>query len=231
MYYTAFTIGLFGSLHCIGMCGPIALVMPLHQNSQWQLIQNSLLYNFGRAITYGILGLLLGIIGEGILFAGLQKYLSIGTGISILLIVFFSINLEKKIITLPYLDQLYLWLKSNLGRPLKGESKGSIFLTGLMNGLLPCGLVYLALASAISLGDLWSSSLFMFLFGLGTLPLMLLFILFGNQVHFKYRIVLQKLYPAFLILLAFWFIYRGIHFYLPPNFQLSTSLEFLPLCH
>ena len=231
MYYTAFTIGLFGSLHCIGMCGPIALAMPLHQRNQWHLVSNSLLYNFGRAITYGALGLMIGIIGEGIVIAGLQKWLSITTGIGILLVVFFSINLEKKVIVLPYLNRLYFWLKSNLGQLLKKRSKVSIFFTGLLNGLLPCGLVYLALASAISIGDLWSSALFMFAFGLGTMPLMLLFIYFGKKAHHKYRTIFQKMYPVFMTLLAFWFIYRGIHFYLPPNFQLSASLEFLPLCH
>ncbi len=231
MFWTAFTIGLFGSLHCIGMCGPIALAMPLQQKNQWQLVQNSVLYNLGRAITYSLLGLLIGLLGEGIVFVGLQKWLSILTGIAILIAVLFSVNLERNIVALPYFNRLFFWLKSNLGKLLKRPSKTSILSTGLLNGLLPCGLVYLALASAISLGHFWSSGLFMFTFGLGTMPLMLLFILFGKNAHFKYRFALQKLYPAFLILLSFWFIYRGIHFYLPPGFQLSASLEFMPLCY
>jgi len=223
--------GFFGSLHCIGMCGPIALAMPLQQKSQWQLVQNSLLYNIGRAITYSLLGLLVGLLGEGIVFVGLQKWLSILTGIFILIAVLFSVNVERKIISLPVLHQLFFWLKSTLGKVLKKASKTSILATGLLNGILPCGLVYLALASAISLGNFWESGWFMFAFGIGTMPLMLLFILVGNNAHFKYRLVLQKLYPPFLVLLAFWFIYRGIHFYLPPDFQLSASLEFMPMCH
>ncbi len=231
MFWTAFTIGLFGSLHCIGMCGPIALAMPLQQNSQWQLVQNSVLYNLGRAITYSLLGLIIGLFGEGIVFAGLQKWLSILTGIAILIAVLFSVNLERNIVALPYFNRLFFWLKASLGKILKRPSKISTLSTGLLNGLLPCGLVYLALASAISLGDFWSSGFFMFTFGVGTMPLMLLFILFGKNAHFKYKFALQKLYPAFLVLLAFWFIYRGVHFYLPPNFQLSASLEFMPLCH
>ncbi len=213
------------------MCGPIALAMPLEQNDQWQLVKNSVLYNLGRAVTYSLLGLLIGLLGEGIVFIGLQKWLSILTGIAILIAVLFSVNLERNIVALPYFNRLFFWLKSNLGKVLRRSSKTSILSTGLLNGLLPCGLVYLALASAISLGDFWSSGLFMFAFGLGTMPLMLLFILFGHNAHFKYRFALQKLYPAFLVVLAFWFIYRGVHFYLPPDFQLSASLEFMPLCH
>ena len=89
MLYTAFTLGLFGSLHCIGMCGPIALSLPMHQNGRWQLVKRGLIYNLGRTVTYSILGLLIGLIGEGIVFAGLQKWLSIITGIFILIVVFF----------------------------------------------------------------------------------------------------------------------------------------------
>lgn len=231
MFWTAFTIGLFGSLHCIGMCGPIALAIPMQQKSRWQLAQNNVLYNLGRAITYSLLGLIIGIIGEGIVFVGLQKWLSILTGVFILIAVLFAVNLEQKIVTLPYFNQLFFWLKSNLGKVLKRPSRVSIFSTGLLNGLLPCGLVYLALASAISLGDIGKSGLFMFAFGLGTMPLMFLFIFAGNSTHLKYRITLQKIYPIFLVVLAFWFIYRGVHFYLPPDFQLSASLEFMPMCH
>lgn len=231
MFWTAFTIGLFGSLHCIGMCGPIALAIPLRQKSQWQLVQNSIIYNLGKALTYSLLGLLIGVLGEGIVFVGLQKWLSILTGMAILTAVLFSVNLERNIVALPYFNRLFFWLKSSLGKVIKRSSRTSILSTGMLNGLLPCGLVYLALASAISLGDFWSSGVFMFTFGLGTMPLMLLFILFGKNANAKYRVALQKLYPSFLVLLAFWFIYRGIHFYLPPDFQLSASLEFMPLCH
>ena len=164
MFYTAFTIGLFGTLHCIGMCGPIALAIPMQKNSRWQLVQNSLLYNLGKALTYMILGLFVGLLGEGFVFVGLQKWLSILTGVFILTAVLFSLNLERKLIALPYFNQFFFQLKSSLGKLLKKTSKLSIFSTGLLNGLLPCGLVYLALASAISLGDVWSSGLFMLTF-------------------------------------------------------------------
>jgi sulfite exporter TauE/SafE len=231
MFWTAFTIGLFGSLHCIGMCGPIALAMPLQGKSRWQLMTNSLLYNLGRVVTYTIFGVFIGIIGEGIVFAGLQKILSILTGVSILLVLIFSINIEKKVNAFPIFQSLYFKLKIKLSQILKKGSNWTTLSVGLLNGLLPCGLVYLAMAGALSAGALWQSSLYMFSFGLGTIPLMLAFILIGNTAHQKYRIRLQKLYPAFLVVLAAWFIFRGVAFYLPPDFKLSAALEYLPLCH
>jgi len=231
MYWTAFTIGLFGSLHCIGMCGPIALAMPLQKNSRFYLLTNSFLYNFGRAITYGLLGIFIGIIGEGIIFAGLQKILSIVTGVMLLSMVFFSVNIERKIVSFPFFNQFYLLVKNLLGKHLQKNSLGTILTIGLLNGLLPCGLVYLALIGSLSAGSVWASSVYMFMFGLGTMPLMLLFLLIGNGTHQKYRLRLRRLYPTFLTLLAIWFIYRGFNFYLPPDFKLSAALQYIPMCH
>jgi len=175
IFWTAFTIGLFGSLHCIGMCGPIALAMPLQKDSRFHLLTNSLLYNFGRAITYGFLGIFIGIIGEGIVFAGLQRVLSILTGVMLLGMVFFSINLESKIVSFPFFNQFYLRVKSLLGKSLRKNTKGTVLTIGLLNGLLPCGLVYLAMVGALSADSILGSSFYMFCFGLGTMPLMLFF--------------------------------------------------------
>ncbi len=231
IFWTAFTIGLFGSLHCIGMCGPIALAMPLQQKSRFSLLTNSLLYNFGRAITYGFLGIFIGIIGEGIVFAGLQRVLSILTGVMLLAMVFFSVNLESKIVSLPFFNQFYLHVKNLLGKYLRKNTKETVLVIGLVNGLLPCGLVYLAMVGALSAESIVASSFYMFSFGLGTIPLMLFFLLVGKGTHQKYHFQLRRLYPAFLTLLAFWFIYRGAHFYLPPNFKLSAALQYIPMCH
>ncbi|MFK7979794.1 MAG: sulfite exporter TauE/SafE family protein [Saprospiraceae bacterium] len=231
IFWTAFTIGLFGSLHCIGMCGPIALAMPLQKKSRFSLLTNSLLYNFGRAITYSFLGVFIGIIGEGIVFAGLQKVLSILTGVMLLGMVFFSVNLESKIISFPFFNQFYLRVKNLLGHYLRKNTKETVLAIGLLNGLLPCGLVYLAMVGALSAESILGSSLYMFSFGLGTMPLMLLFLLLGNGTHQKYRLQLRRLYPTFLTLLALWFIYRGANFYLPPDFKLSAALQYIPMCH
>ena len=231
MFWTAFTIGLFGSLHCIGMCGPIALAIPMKKKSRFFLITNSLLYNLGRAITYGLLGFFIGIIGEGIVFAGLQKILSILTGVILLMVVGYSINLEHKIVSLPFFNQFFVQLKTQLARLLPKSQSWSALAIGMLNGLLPCGLVYLALIGALTAGSIGASSLYMFVFGIGTIPLLLAFLLLGKRANIKYKQQLQRLYPIFLTSLAFWFIYRGIHFYLPPDFKLSAMIQYIPMCH
>jgi len=231
MFLTGFTIGLFGSLHCIGMCGPIAMALPMQKNHNLNLAINGLLYNIGRTLTYGILGLVIGFFGAGLFWAGLQKWISIATGIGLLLIVLLSIDPDQKINSIKWLNNAYLLLKKALGKTLRHSSSSALFISGILNGLLPCGLVYLALATALTAGSLWNSALVMFSFGVGTIPLMLALILVGNKVHSSYRPFFRKLYPVFLILLAFWFIYRGIHFYLPENFQLTAGSTWIPLCH
>jgi len=229
--WTAFTIGLFGSLHCVGMCGPIALALPLGKRSRWQIALHALLYNFGRTFTYITLGLIIGLLGKGIFLAGLQKQLSIFTGISLLVVVLFSINLETKIISIPIFSRLFLFLKSGLGRFLNNPSRISIFFTGLLNGLLPCGLVYLALVSALTLGSISSSAMYMLFFGLGTIPLMLTATLIGKAVNLTFRNRLKKLYPVFMIGLASWFIVRGLNFYVPANFNFWEAMQNIPMCH
>lgn len=231
VFWTAFLIGIFGSLHCIGMCGPIAMAIPIQHNNRWQLLSRALLYNLGRTLTYTLLGILIGLLSQGLFLAGIQKTISIFTGITILLVLLFSINIERKFFTIPLLNRVFVLLKSSLGKFLKKSSPSSIFFTGLLNGLLPCGLVYLALVSALSLETIGQSAVFMLFFGLGTLPLMLGVMFFGKIINLKFRNRLQKLYPFFLLLLGFWFIYRGANFYLPQDFSFWEAMQNIPMCH
>lgn len=231
MFWLAFTTGLFGSLHCVGMCGPIALALPLSKENQQKLFFNNVRYNLGRIITYSILGIFIGLIGEGFGMAGLQKGLSVIIGLSLLLVVLFSVNVEKQFIQIPLFSRLYFWLKIQLAKFLKKATPASVFSFGLLNGLLPCGLVYVGLAGALTTGSPIQGAIYMALFGLGTFPLMFLTVLLGNKVSVPVKATLRKGYPAFLSLLALWFIYRGVYFYLPPNFQISLDLLAIPMCH
>ena len=231
MFWLAFTTGLLGSLHCVGMCGPIALAIPMKSRSKWRLLFNASLYNGGRTFMYVLLGLLLGIIGEGFGMAGLQKGLSVGIGILLLVVVFFSINLEKRLLQIPILGRLFFQLKISLANYIKQPSTTTIFFTGFLNGLLPCGLVYIALAGALATGTLLGSLQYMLLFGIGTIPLLFLTILIGNQSTLPLKKVLQKAYPVFLTILGCWFIYRGIYIYLPAEIYLSDVFSLLPMCY
>ena len=229
--WTAFTIGILGSVHCIGMCGPIAMALPLKHDSKRILVTNLLLYNLGRTFTYILLGFIIGLLGKGVWLAGWQSHLSIIMGVSLLFVVLFSIDLERKLLSFKWLHLLYFHLKSGLARLLKQPSKLGILGIGALNGLLPCGLVYLALIAALSLGNAFDGMLYMLFFGMGTIPLMLMAIWLGNSLRMQVNTKLRKAYPIFLTVLSFWLIYRGIQFELPPNFSFWEAMQNIPMCH
>ena len=227
--WTAFTIGLFGSLHCVGMCGPIALAVA-GQDRRFAL-GNALLYNFGRIVTYSVLGAVIGLLGRGLFLAGFQKGLSIGMGVALLLIGAFSINVETKLLRIPVVNQVIFYLKAALGRQLKSRGKSAAFGIGVLNGFLPCGLVYMGVFGALSTESVPSGMAYMALFGAGTIPIMLLTGYAGNLASLRVRNFLKKLYPAFLIFFALLFLFRGLNFHLPGDFFFYEKMDDLPLCH
>jgi uncharacterized protein len=234
--WTAFTIGLFGSLHCVGMCGPIACALPNpkgagQDSSKSSLVGNALLYNLGRTVTYSLLGGLIGVVGRGLQLAGFQQIMSIVLGVILLVIALFSINVEAKLLQLPGLNQLVFRLKSQLGRLFKGSGMNTSFFIGLLNGLLPCGLVYMGVVGALSTGGVGSGMAYMALFGLGTLPLMLTTGLAGNFAGIRFRTALRKAYPAFLIFFAVLFLFRGLNFQVPSDFFFWAKMGDVPMCH
>ncbi|MCK5702284.1 MAG: sulfite exporter TauE/SafE family protein, partial [Cyclobacteriaceae bacterium] len=150
MLWSAFLIGLFGSFHCIGMCGPIALALPIQNNNRLNLIVGRLLYNIGRAITYAAIGLVFGLVGQSLSLAGLQQSVSIIAGVLILLMVLLPSKISQKIYFLKPAYGFSNFKKRKFGALLKKKSVASTFLIGLLNGFLPCGLVYIAVAGAIA---------------------------------------------------------------------------------
>lgn len=223
--YTALTIGLIGSFHCIGMCGPIAVALPLGNRNWFGKTYGALLYNIGRSITYGLLGALFGLLGRGIEMAGFQQWASIVIGIVMIMTVVFPFLFKGKL----QLDQLlfgYAGRMISRFRALFGiQSYKNLFLIGLLNGLLPCGLVYVAVAGAINTNDVVMGILFMVVFGLGTLPIMLSVSLAGNMIGQGIKRKVNKVIPAFIILLGLLFILRGLSLgipYVSPKTQMLT---------
>lgn len=231
MLYTAFTIGLLGSLHCIGMCGPIALALPYQGQSRWQAAVNVLLYNLGRIGTYSLLGLFIGILGRGLFLAGFQTYISIGIGVLLLAVALFSINIEARLLRLPFLTKLNDWVKRRLASQLSRHGSSSLFLIGMLNGLLPCGLVYMAIAGAVAAGSVAGGLVYMALFGAGTIPLMLTTALAGQFINLRLRNRLRRAIPVFLIAFAILFIARGLQFQIPDDFRFWENLQQIPMCH
>ncbi len=234
MLWSAFLIGLFGSFHCIGMCGPIALAIPVQDNSRLNLIVGRLLYNIGRAITYSVIGMVFGLIGQSLSIAGLQQFISIIAGVLILLMVLLPSRLSQKIYLLKPAYQFTNSIKIKFGKLLKGKSNYTTFLIGLLNGFLPCGLVYIAVAGAIASGGFMDGAVYMFLFGIGTIPIMLAVSLAGNFISISFRKNINKLIPVFMIVLGCLFILRGMNLgipYVSPQIQQSEITDETLICH
>ena len=213
--WTAFIIGLVGNAHCAGMCGPIALALPLKNENWFTRIGGGLVYNTGRITTYILLGAIFGLLGKGLNVAGFQLWASIVIGI--LMIVMVVVPLIFK--NLPSLNNVFEGYSTRLMSGFrnlfrKGDTK-SLFGIGLLNGILPCGLVYVAVAGAINTGDVVSAMLYMALFGAGTIPVMLAVSLAGTMISLNLRIFVNKLSPYVIVLLGVLFILRGLSLGIP----------------
>lgn len=214
MLWTGFMFGLLGSFHCVGMCGPIALSLPA-SNSRMGFVSGRLLYNIGRTFTYFVLGMLFGIFGKGLQISGLQQGISIVSGVLILIFLFFPSKTTSRLSAGLGISKLVFYLKKQLAFFLKRGSALSLFFIGVLNGLLPCGFVYLAIAAAISFETVFESSVYMALFGLGTVPLMLLLAFSGTIVNLKFRTSVNKIIPYAACFIAILFILRGLSLNIP----------------
>lgn len=215
MLWTALVLGLAGSFHCIGMCGPIAFVIPIDRTSKTKMFLQTFLYNFGRLISYSLIGVLFGFIGKGLYLAGFQQRLSVLMGVIMIIIVIIPTSIFNKYNFTKPLYRIIGHIKSKLGIYLKKKSNKALFLIGFFNGFLPCGLVYMALIGSISTGNVVQGALYMTLFGLGTIPMMTAAVLLGNFVNLSLRKKIQKIIPALVILIGFLFILRGLGLGIP----------------
>jgi sulfite exporter TauE/SafE len=226
--WTAFILGLAGSVHCAGMCGPLALALPPAAGGVAARVLNRSLYNLGRIITYGLLGILFGLIGKSLALAGVQRWFSIAIGV-IILVGLVAGQLDS---LTHYVAGPVNQLKAMLGVLLRQRSAGALFMFGLLNGLLPCGLVYVACAGATATGGIASAVEYMVAFGLGTTPMMLALSLAGSLIPAATRLKLQKLIPICVGLVALLLILRGLALgipYLSPD--CAAGLHGKSCCH
>ncbi len=212
---TALGLGFASGFHCIGMCGPIALSMGLTKNQALNFQIQNITYNLGRIVTYSILGAFLGLIGQGFQVAGIQKYLTIGVGILLILMALFSFGGKDFASKIPFLNKGLLKVKIALGSLLQRSDYKSRFLTGLLNGLLPCGMVYMALTASLAAGGIWQSATFMLVFGLGTFPFMFAVVFAGGIMTQAFRLKVLRLVPVLMLLIGSLFIIRGLELGIP----------------
>lgn len=226
----AMVTGMLGSLHCIGMCGPLALALPLGNRGPAARFTGTLLYNTGRALTYTLLGLVMGLIGQSFALFGLQQYLSIAAGV--LIILFLVVSRKKGVASSRGLAPFFTSVRTRIGRLFSSESNGAIFIIGMLNGLLPCGLVYIALASATATGDILESMVFMAFFGLGTLPAMWTLAFFGHSIGLSVRRGIRRFYPYMVTLMACLLILRGMGLGIPyVSPALHADKKVVECCH
>lgn len=228
---TALTLGLATSLHCIGMCGPIAFSLGLSAEKGVHAAAKNIIYQLGRVSTYTFLGMLVGLIGAGFTLAGFQNYISIIIGILMVLLVLIPrFHMGQKYVD-RYFGRFLIRIKSKLAQYLRKRSYTSLYVTGVLNGFLPCGPVYIALAAALATGTLLSSAFFMFLFGIGTIPLMYATVLFGNVVTASTRQKILKFMPIVTLLVGILFILRGLELGIPYISPPPESLDITnPAC-
>lgn len=214
LIFAALGLGFASGFHCLGMCGPIALSLGLSKKQQVNFHLQNLTYQLGRILTYSFLGAIVGIVGEGFQLAGFQKYISILAGILLITMALFSFggDFTSKI---PAISNALLKVKINLGKLLRKTDYSSRFLTGVLNGFLPCGMVYMALTASLAAGGIWQSSTFMVFFGLGTFPFMFAAVLFGNILNATVRNKILKIVPVFMLILGALFILRGMELGIP----------------
>jgi len=233
MLATALIFGLLGSFHCVGMCGPIAFLLPVDRTNNFKKVGQIFLYHFGRILAYSIIGLVFGLVGKSLNLFGFQQQLSILIGALMLVVVlipqqeFNKYNFSKPIF------KAVSRVKSALGKELKKKTPDTFLTIGFLNGFLPCGLVYMAVFGAIASGNALQGSLYMAVFGLGTIPLMTSAIYLGNFLNVQVRQRIRRAIPVFVVIIGCLFIVRGLGLgipYISPK-PITETVEATYNCH
>ena len=207
---SALLLGLVGELHCVGMCGPIMLILPVDRETPWKKHIQLIIYHTGRLLAYASIGLLAGFLGKGLQLAGLQQKISLIFGLLMILVAFYPQLKFFKASAPSFWTRTLNFLKQKMNLYLKKRSFSSFFIMGFLNGYLPCGLVYMALVGALATGDPFKGALFMIFFGLGTTPAMMLITYLQNILTANLRNKIQKIIPYAVALVGILFVLRGL---------------------
>ena len=236
LFISAFILGIVSSLHCIGMCGPIVMAIPINRSSKIESFIGIVEYNFGRILTYSLLGFIVGFIGLGIQLIGFLQGLSIISGIFIILYAW-----RKKLsIIAPIFNSssnfLFKFSSKKMGILFKSNSPFRLFLLGVLNGLLPCGMVYSALMTSIIADSPLNAGLVLFFFGLGTLPTLAIFSFYSHQITPIFRSKINKFLPFIVTIIGLLILLRGLNLdipYLSPkvNVNKQTNEIIIEDCH
>ena len=224
IFEIGFLMGLIGSIHCIGMCGPLVMALPMSNQTNFQKWQSILIYHAGKITSYALLGILLGLFGSQLPLYGVQENLSMVMGSIMLLYVIYVFVIKSRwSLKFLHFNRLYSFIVKKMGSLFKSKNRAAFYLIGFLNGLLPCGMIYVALTSALATQNIFYGGLIMVFFGVGTMPVLIMVAIGGQYVGSGFRNKAQRLLPVFIFSLGIFLILRGMNLGIP---YLSPQLGF-----
>ncbi len=224
--YLAFFTGLFGSLHCVAMCGPLVMAIPF-QGNVWFSLAQKIIYQLGRILTYAGLGFLAGSVGGLFNILGLQQALSFVSGSVLLIIAFYHFSGRAAGGSGKLYQKIFSPLATFMGRWMS-RPYGGLF-AGMLHGLIPCGMVYMAIAGSLNTGSAFSGSEFMLYFGLGTTPLLMLTSVLPVLLR-RFRAP-RLIIPALFFVAGAFLIGRSLNLNIPYISSPVMSNKEVPICN
>ncbi|HSP88886.1 MAG TPA: sulfite exporter TauE/SafE family protein, partial [Ignavibacteriaceae bacterium] len=206
---------------------------PVPNSNNFSFFAGRILYNLGRIISYSLMGLMLGFLVEKFILAGYQQFLSILLGGVILLYLVLPKKYKSLITNYIFVQKVLSSLRAKINLLFRNKKNISFLAIGFLNGFFPCGFVYFGLAGALATGNSLEGMLFMFLFGMGTFPVMFAVSVFGKFISLNFRKRLTKLSPVFVLLFAVLFIVRGMNLgipYLSPQIENKNAVHKIDNC-
>ncbi|MBK6612260.1 MAG: sulfite exporter TauE/SafE family protein [Sphingobacteriales bacterium] len=229
---SALLLGFMGSFHCLGMCGPLVINLPLPASNS-QRILAVLVYHSGRTLAYALMGAAVGLLGHQIAIAGYQQILSVVIGV-LLLATLIATRFKYALHMPKFFDGISAKIVANMSHLLATKRWQTLPILGFLNGLLPCGLVYIGIAGAIVAGSALNGALFMAAFGFGTMPALISLSLIGSSLKSNFKAKLRSFMPVALGLMAIILIFRGLNLgipYLSPKITENGQVIAKPKCH
>jgi sulfite exporter TauE/SafE len=209
------------------------MMLPVDYTNQVKRATQLLTYHLGRLMAYATIGLIFGCLGKGFFLAGLQQKMSVFVGIAMILVVLIPEKLFSRYNFSKPVYRLISKIKTSLGSHFKNKSYHSLFIIGLLNGFLPCAMVYVALFGAIAMQSASFGILYMILFGLGTIPLMTMVVYLNAMIRLPFKTKIQKWIPYVAVVIGCLFILRGLGLgipYISPS-NMSLFVQETPNCH
>jgi sulfite exporter TauE/SafE len=222
-------LGLSSSLHCIGMCGPIAMVLPLKDRSVFTVFIGVLQYNIGRVFVYSLLGSVIGAIGFTASLFGALQIVSIITGIAMIIFAW-----QKRLFSgFTAWNSFNGFLTKGIGYIMGTDTSFKLLLLGSVNGLLPCGMVFIALMNAVTGGSPLNGAGAMVAFGLGTMPAMMIVGIAANKMNRSLQLRINAYIPYALTLVGLLVCLRGMNLnipYISPSMKMAKKTEVSKKC-